>query len=147
MTKGSKCLHVHNKYRTLSWLLTVAGRLVVHTSPAPRLASEDRCNPFKGGVLGKPPAMTSSHHPWGTYCRECSYGGVMRRYQFICRSSGISYNDPSAGVEIVCFAAAIAEQILHFKADPACPGHLPASHSNLTLAIGKQLSLHSKLTK
>ena len=104
-------------------------------------------NPFKGGVLGKPPAMTSSHHPWGTYCRECSYGGVMRRYQFICRSSGISYNDPSAGVEIVCFAAAIAEQILHFKADPACPGHLPASHSNLTLAIGKQLSLHSKLTK
>ena len=95
----------------------------------------------------KPPAMTLSHHPWGTYCRECSYGGVMRRYQFICRSSGISYNDPSAGVEIVCFAAAIAEQILHFKADPACPGHLPASHSNLTLAIGKQLSLHSKLTK
>ena len=27
MTKGSKFLHVPNKYRTLSWLLTVAGRL------------------------------------------------------------------------------------------------------------------------
>ena len=51
MTKGSKCLHVRNKYRTLSWLLTVAGRLVVHTSPPPRLASED--NPFRGGVQGQ----------------------------------------------------------------------------------------------
>ena len=67
MTKGSKFLNNPNIDRTLSWLLTVAGWL-------------------GGWCTGQD---ASRKIIAGTYCRDCSYGGVMRRYLFICRSSGI----------------------------------------------------------
>ena len=52
MIKGSTFLHVPNKYRTLSWLLTVAGSWL-STHHHRRDWHQKIGNPLKDGVLGQ----------------------------------------------------------------------------------------------